>query len=169
MNKIIAAAAVTAALFIVGATGYYLFRDTSRPKDGVYKAVDCEEYPGAYLRIGDGEAQFFNIDFNARYKKEAVSHYLTYLEKYKKQKLTKKMKKEISDAVDVNEMFCKRPFRLDFSEENYNFRDEDERHLYHYNFGFIVELFYVSYTYDSKENTITLDQSGMVPITFQLE
>lgn len=169
MNKIIAAIIVAAALILVGMTGYYLFRDTSKPGDGVYKVVDCEEYPDAYIKIESGKAQFFNIDLNARYKKDVVSRYITYLERYKKQKLTKEIKREISDAVDVNKMFCDTPFKLDYSEENYNSRDEEERHLYHYNFGFIVERYYLSYMYDSGEKTITLNQSEMIPITFRLE
>lgn len=41
-----------------------------------------------------------------------------------------------------------------------------ERNLYYYNLGFIVDICYL-FIYKSREKTITLNQSEMIPIIYQ--
>lgn len=142
-----------------------LFSDHSKVVDGRYQIQNNAAYPDAYILVEDGQAQFFHIDLNKLYKKTIVERYLNYLKNYKKQKLTALEEKQVGDVIDLNAQFCDTKFVLDYSEEKYNFCDEEG--IYHYNFGFITEDSYLSYEYDWKNRSITLDREEAGLIEFK--
>ncbi len=163
MKKRIAIGAVVLIFLIVISFGAVrLFSDHSRVADGRYQIQNNAAYPDAYILVEDGQAQFFHIDLNELYKDSIVEKYLYYLKNHKNQKITVSEENQIKDTIDLNAQFCETKFVLDYSEENYNFCDEEG--IYHYNFGFITENSYLSYEYDWKNRSITLDreETGLI-------
>lgn len=165
IKKFVIAAVVLIFLTVISFGAVRLFSDHSKIADGKYQIQNNVVYPDAYILVEDGQAQFFHIDLNELYKESIVEDYLDYLKNYKKKILTASDEKQVRDAIDLNAQFCETKFVLDYSEENYNFCDEEG--LYHYNFGFITEISYLSYEYDWKKRSITLDREETGPIEFK--
>lgn len=111
--------------------------------------------------IDNGEAQFFNIDLNALYKDTIVEDYLAYLKYYKKQKLSSYDEEKVKDSVDLNAQFCERKFVLDYRESD--LFDEDEG-IGYYSFGGIIDISHLSYLYDWRKQSITLNrpEAGLI-------
>ncbi len=153
-------------ILALAALGAWLFSDHSEIKDGIYKIQNNTTYPDAYIAVKDGKAQFFNIDLNALYKDSIVEDYFRYMEGYKKQKLSDSDKEQIKQSIDLNKQFCDSEFVLDYSEENYNLFDT-ETGIGLYNFGMITDISYLSYEYDWKKRTITLNRQETELIVFK--
>lgn len=165
IKKFVIAAVVLIFLTVISFGAVRLFSDHSKIADGRYQIQNNVVYPDAYILVEDGQAQFFHIDLNELYKESIVEDYLNYQKNYKKQKLTASEEKQVRDEIDLNAQFCETKFVLDYSKENYNICDEEG--LYHYNFGFITEISYLSYEYDWKKRSITLDREETGPIEFK--
>lgn len=165
IKKLVIGAVVLIFIIAISFGAIRLFSDHSKVADGKYQIQNNAVYPDAYILVEDGQAQFFHIDLNELYKESIVEDYLNYLKNYKKQKLTASEEKQVRDAIDLNEQFCETKFVLDYSKENYNICDEEG--YYHYNFGFITEISYLSYEYDWKKRSITLDREETGPIEFK--
>lgn len=165
IKKLVIGAVVLIFLIAISFGALRLFADHSKVADGRYQIQNNVVYPDAYILVEDGQAQFFHIDLNELYKESIVEDYLNYLKNYKKQELTASEEKQVRDAIDLNAQFCETKFVLDYSEENYNFCDEEG--LYHYNFGFITEGSYLSYEYDWENRSITLNHEEAGRIEFK--
>lgn len=142
------------AIVLLGIVGYIAFKDDTKPKEGIYKVENFESYPEAYIEIKEGRAQFFNIDLNALYKDKIVERYINYLTNMKEQKITEDDRKEIEASIDLNKMFCEASVLLDY--DKVNMRDDEKRYLYYYTFGTITDVDHMSYSYNTKEKSITL-------------
>lgn len=142
-----------------------MFSDHTKVADGTYQIQNNATYPDAYIVVEDGEAQFFNIDLNELYKDDIVEKYIMYLKNYKNQSVTSADEEQIKNSIDLNERFCKTKFALDYSEENYNF--VDDRGIGNYNFGTITDISYLSYEYDWKNQSITLNREDAELIKFK--
>ena len=162
MNKKKIAIISVIAVALLGAAGYFVFKDDAKPKDGIYKVENLEAYPDAYIEIKEGRAQFFNIDLNALYKDRIVERYINYLTNMKEQKITKDDRKEIEASIDLNKMFCDESVLLDY--DKVIMRDDEKRYLYYYTFGAITDVDQMSYSYNTKEKSITLvdETNGIV-------
>lgn len=151
---------VVVLIAIISFGGIWIFSDHSKVKDGTYEIQNNTTYPDAYIVVDNGEAQFVNIDLNALYKDTIVEDYLSYLKNYKNQKLSSLDEEKIKDSIDLNAQFCETKFVLDYSRES-DFVDEG---IGHYSFGAITDISYLSYQYDWKKGSITLDrpEAGLI-------
>lgn len=109
--------------------------------------------------IDNGEAQFFNIDLNALYKDTIVEDYLAHLKYYKKQKLSSYDEEKVKDSIDLNAQFCERKFVL-----NYRESDVLDEGIGYYSFGGITDISHLSYLYDWRKQSITLNrpEAGLI-------
>ncbi len=168
MKKVVGFLGVFIIIAIVTCIGIWLFGDHSQVKEGIYRSQNSSKYPNAYIVVEDGTAQFYNIDLNEMYKAEIVEHYINYLEGYKEQVLSNSDKASIKEEIDLNAQFCQSKFVLDYSKEKINYYDEEAK-VYHYNFGDITDVDYLSYDYDWEKNTITLTRDTNNEIIFERE
>ena len=159
IKRIVIIVVVLIAFIALTAGAIKLFSDHTEVAEGTYKVQNNTHYPDAYLVVNDGKAQFFNIDLNALYKDDIATYYIDYL-KTNNPQLSGEEEKEVRDAIDLNKMFCESEFPLDYDPEKSNFIDEEG--IAHYNFGWVTEMSYLSYEYDWKKETITLDRGPRV-------
>lgn len=141
-----------------------LFSDHTEVAEGTYEIKNNTKYPKAYLVVKDGKAQFFNIDLNALYKDGIVTYYIEFL-KTKNSQFSSEDEKEVRNSIDLNKMFCESEFSLNYEQDKGNFIDEEG--IAHYNFGWVTEVSYLSYEYNWKKKTITLDQIGSPYVVFK--
>ena len=141
------------AVALLGAVGYFVFKDDTKPTDGIYKVENFASYPDAYVEIKEGSAQFFNIDLNALYKDKMVERYINYITN-PNEEITEDDRKEIEASIDLNKMFCEKSVLLDY--DIVNMRDDEKHYLYYYTFGIITDVDHMSYSYNTKEKIITL-------------
>lgn len=160
----IAAVIILFAMICVGVVWLYINR--TKVADGKYKIQDNSTYPNAYIIVEDGEAQFFNIELNAMYKDDIVDDAIRYEKYYKKRELSSDDEQNIRDSIDLNKQFCDNKVTLDYSPENFNCYD-DESGIGRYNFGWITDINYLSYEYDWKNGSITLNQADTRPVVFR--
>ncbi|MBD5088305.1 MAG: hypothetical protein HDT30_05760 [Clostridiales bacterium] len=143
---------------------YMIFRESPEVKNGIYKIENNEEYSEAYIEVKDGYAQFFNIDLNAIYKEKISERYIIYLTRQKQQNLSETEMQEIREAIDLNTMFCDKPFPI--TNSDVSMQDDEESYLYYYSFGCVVGNEYFLYTYNAKEKNIILSTDTMGEIIF---
>ena len=143
----------------------WFMSDHGQVKEGTYYAVNSASYPEAYIVVQDGFVQFFNIDLNEMYKQQIVNRYITYMEGHKERKLTEKEKKQIENAIDLNERFCDSKFAI--NKEDAEFFYDDLTGIGNYNFGFVTNGDALSYEYNSRKKTITLTREEAEQIVFE--
>ena len=103
-------------------------------------------------------------DLNAIYKEKISERYINYLTRQKQQDLSETEMQEIKNTIDLNTMFCDKPFSI--TNSDINMQDDEERYLYYYSFGCVIGNEYFLYTYNAKEKQIILSTDSMGEIIF---
>ncbi|MCI8408898.1 MAG: hypothetical protein HFJ09_06460 [Lachnospiraceae bacterium] len=137
------------------------FSYDSTVADGRYYVQNSKEYPDAYIEVKDGKAQFFQVDLNFYYKEWVVDNYTAY-ENLHNGEMTEEEKKELSESVDLNALFCEKETEIDKSVFL-----EVEKDVYAYSFGRISPVNYMGFLYDARKIKITIQLEEQVALEFK--
>lgn len=127
-------------------------QDKTKLSDGIYTIENFERYPEAYIEVKNDCAIFREIDLNAIYKEHICKREIE-IYKAKVKNVNEKHCKEIEDSIDLNLLFCK-----DFFEINYEkLQGHPSKYEYVYIMGDITSNCGLQITYNVKEKTIRID------------
>lgn len=90
-------------------------KQTNGITDGKYMAVDCPEYPDAYIIVKNNSIQIYNIDVNAIYRNEQVEAIRKICED--KESGIALTDEEIEELSDLNKMFVENSYKVDVEKE----------------------------------------------------
>lgn len=129
--------------------------------NGTYYAVDCEEYPDAYVVVKGETIQFYNIDLNTTYSQKQLDD---IYEAHNNENLLFRI--EISEAellerADLNNIFVNNPYEYN-SEKCY----KEGTFIYYYPFMTYSNLMGLDIVYDSWNKIIKID-NYQLKITFK--
>lgn len=129
--------------------------------NGIYYAVDCEEYPDAYLVVKGKTLQFYNIDLNAEYGQEQLDD---IYEAHNNENLLFRIEisdEELLERADLNNIFVNNPYEYN-PEKCY----KEGTFIYYYPFMTYSNLMRLDIVYDSWNKTIKI-MNYQLQITFK--
>ena len=143
------------------AVNFLLKINTKKITDGTYYAVNCEEYPDAYVVVKGDTLQFYNIDLNAIYQKDQLN---SVYKAHNNENLSFRIdvtEEELLKLSDLNDMFVNNSCKYDLSKgwKNGTFVYSFRCVTYHDWFG-------LYFLYDTWNRTITIN-NYQLQITFK--
>lgn len=143
------------------AVNFILKINSSKMRNGTYYAVDCEEYPDAYVVVKGETLQFYNIDLNAIYQEEQLNG---VYKAHNNENLSSRIdvtEEELLKLSDLNDMFVKNPCAYDMSK---GWKDGTFVHVFRcVRYQGWFGLYFI---YDSWKGTIKINNSQQ-QITFK--
>ena len=129
--------------------------------NGTYYAVNCEEYPDAYVVVKGETIQFYNIDLNAIYREDQLNSVYMKQNNENLSFNTGLTDEELLELSDLNNMFVNNPYKYD-SEDRW----KEGTYIYYYRCLSYGNWFGLHLLYDSWNKTITIN-NYQLKITFE--
>ncbi|MBD5158139.1 MAG: hypothetical protein HDT13_10980 [Butyrivibrio sp.] len=114
MKKRILIIIIVVLLIVLPIAVNFLFKiNSNRMANGTYYAVNCEEYPDAYVVVKGETIQFYNIDLNSIYREDQLN---SIYEDHNNENLSFRIEvtdEELLEMSDLNNMFVNNPYKYD--------------------------------------------------------
>ena len=135
--------------------------NAKRMASGTYYAVNCEEYPDAYVVVKGETIQFYNIDLNAIYREDQLNSVYMKQNNENLSFNTGLTDEELLELSDLNNMFVNNPYKYDFKDGW-----KEGTFVYLLRCDGYERLFGLYLLYDSWNKTITIN-NYQLQITFK--
>ena len=160
-KKILIAVGIIVLIALPIAVDFLLKIYSNGMANGIYYAVDCEEYPDAYVVVKGETIQFYNIDLNAIYRQEELDD---LYKAHNNEKLSFKIdvtEEELLEMSDLNNKFVNNPYKYD-PEKGW----KDGTFVFLYRCMDDRDWFGLHLLYDSWNRTVTINHY-LLKITFK--
>ena len=140
------------AILLVGALLFSYNWYGKRMVSGKYYIVDCDEFPNAYIEVKEGKLFIYNMDLNLKYRSYQLE---TYYKIEQNDDIDLKYgfsEEELSYISNLNNYFMNEGFEIDSVEPI-----KDGTFLYWYPCNINDTVFGLSFTYDSLNKTIKIN------------
>ncbi|MBD5158150.1 MAG: hypothetical protein HDT13_11035 [Butyrivibrio sp.] len=95
------------------AVNFMLKINSDKMANGIYYAVDFEEYPDAYAVVKGETIQFYNIDLNAIYREEQLNRVYQVHNNENLSFQIEVTEEELLEMSDLNNIFVNNPYQYD--------------------------------------------------------
>lgn len=140
---------------------FLLKMNAKKMTDGRYYAVDCEEFPEAYVIVKGNTIQFYNIDLNSVYREEQLDSVYKKQDNENMNFNTGLSDEKLFELSDLNDMFVNNKYEYDIDN---GWKKGTFTYLFRcMGYG---NWFGLSLSYDAWNRTITIN-NYQLQITFK--